>query len=131
MGLVNLIDKTYVANNKPFDFGRKAQYFTLDVISDVSYSEPFGFLDKDRDQYDYLAITERQLGALLTLSVYTWIFKLLSSPLLRSLMPSSKDLVGFGKLMAYTPPTSPTHTPLANAFPQYRKPKSQRALRPK
>ncbi|KAK0644133.1 cytochrome P450 [Cercophora newfieldiana] len=97
--LINLIDKTYVAQNKPFDFGRKAQYFTLDVISDVSYSEPFGFLEKDRDQFDYLKVTEEQLSALLTLSVYTKLFKFLSSPLLRFLMPSSKDMVGFGKLM--------------------------------
>jgi len=83
LALIDLLEK-YVAQNKPFDFGRKAQYFTLDVISDVAHSEPFGFPENDRDQYDYLAISEKQLGFLLNLTVYTRIFKLLSSPLLVS-----------------------------------------------
>ncbi|KAM0321505.1 hypothetical protein ACHAQA_010073 [Verticillium albo-atrum] len=62
LALVRLLEMRYVATNRPFDFGRKAQYFTLDVISDLAYGDPFGFLDKDADQYSYIRIAEGQFG---------------------------------------------------------------------
>jgi hypothetical protein len=32
---------------KPMDFGRKAQYFTLDVISVAAFGKAFGYLATD------------------------------------------------------------------------------------
>lgn len=102
LALVRLIETRYVANNRPFDFGRKAQYLTLDVISDLAYGDPFGFLVEDADRYDYIRITEEQFSMLLTMTIYPGIVKLFSSPLLKSLLPTSEDLVGFGKFMGYS-----------------------------
>lgn len=104
LGLVNLIETRYVATNRPLDFGRKAQYFTLDTIADLAYGDPFGFLEKDSDQHSYIKITEEQFSMLLTLAIYPWIMSFLSSPLLKSFLPSDKDLVGFGKFMGYVSP---------------------------
>jgi len=99
LALVNLIETRYIAENRLFDFGRKAQYFTLDVISDLAYGDPFGFLEKDADQHDYIKITEEQFSMLLTLTVYPWIISALSSPLLKFLLPTEDDPFGFGKFM--------------------------------
>jgi len=99
LALVRLIETRYIAKNQPFDFGRKAQYFTLDTISDLAYGESFGFLEKDADQYSYIKITEEQFGMLLMLTIYPWIISLLASPLLKSLLPTDKDLLGFGRFM--------------------------------
>ncbi|KAK0367916.1 cytochrome P450, partial [Colletotrichum limetticola] len=39
--LMSMID-AYASQDKRFDFGLKAQYFTLDVISDLAFGKPFG-----------------------------------------------------------------------------------------
>ncbi|KAL0777984.1 hypothetical protein CaCOL14_005637 [Colletotrichum acutatum] len=58
--LIKLIEG-YVDERKPFDFGRKAQFFTLDVISDLAFGEPFGFAASDSDMYEYIKTTEENL----------------------------------------------------------------------
>ncbi|KAJ9652221.1 hypothetical protein H2198_008525, partial [Neophaeococcomyces mojaviensis] len=52
LDFVNLIQK-YVAKKEAFDFAEKAQYFTMDSLTDVAFGNPFGFLTKDEDLYDY------------------------------------------------------------------------------
>src|SRR5438876_497829 len=59
--LVDLIQSKYISTDKrsrPFDFARKIQYFTLDVISEVGFGEPFGDLRADRDVNEYVAAGE-------------------------------------------------------------------------
>jgi hypothetical protein len=44
--LIKLIRRKYLSTeseHKPMDFGRKVQYFTMDIISDLAYREPFGY----------------------------------------------------------------------------------------
>jgi hypothetical protein len=50
------------------DFAQKAQYFTLDVISDLAFSKAFGFLDQDDDVFDYLKLTSSYIPVILVLS---------------------------------------------------------------
>ena len=38
------------------DFGMVVQYFTLDVITKISYGYAFGYLEKNEDVYDYISI---------------------------------------------------------------------------
>ncbi|KAK1755440.1 cytochrome P450 [Echria macrotheca] len=100
--LVDLISRKYLSTNadyRPLDFGRKAQYFTLDVISNVAYGEPFGFLATDSDVHEYIQTTEENLPAIIMVSVLPWLNKALQSPLLKSLLPSDKDPIGLGKIM--------------------------------
>jgi len=99
--LVNLLDENYISRDKVFDFGRKAQYFTLDVISDVSFGQAFGFLKADSDLYGYIALMEAQMPNMILTSVFPWLVDLIGSPLFRSLLPSAKDKVGFGRLIGY------------------------------
>ncbi|KAF9882020.1 benzoate 4-monooxygenase cytochrome p450 [Colletotrichum karsti] len=96
--LFRLLEKS-IDVDQPFDFGRKVQFFTLDVISDLAYGEPLGFMSNDKDMYDYLKSTEAALPVFMTLGVVPWVMKIFASPIFRSLMPSENDVVGFGKLM--------------------------------
>ncbi|KDN67099.1 putative cytochrome P450 [Colletotrichum sublineola] len=62
--LVDLLDR-YVSEDKPFDFGAKAQYFTLDVISDLAFGEPFGDLTTDSDVHEYIRTMEENMPTII------------------------------------------------------------------
>ncbi|RDA94984.1 hypothetical protein CP533_0162 [Ophiocordyceps camponoti-saundersi (nom. inval.)] len=100
LALIHLLDSKYVAANLPFDFGRKAQYFTLDVISDLAFGTPFGDVDSDSDMHRYIATMERNLPNIIVTSSLPWLLTLLGSPLLRWMLPSDKDVIGVGRTMA-------------------------------
>lgn len=96
--LVELL-RSYHARDEKLDFGRKAQYLTLDIITDVALGDAFGFVKADSDIYGYIKQTEDSLKIFTVLTVYPKIIKLFRSPLLSSLLPSEKDTIGFGRLM--------------------------------
>jgi hypothetical protein len=103
--LINLIRSKYLSTdseNKPMDFGRKAQYFTLDIISDLSYREPFGYLATDSDLYDYIDTTEKVFTAALMVTIFPWLNWILRSPFLKAALPSEKDPLGLGKIIRFT-----------------------------
>ncbi len=87
--------------NKPLDFGRKAQYFTLDVISDVAYREPFGFMETDSDLYDYTKIVESVFVAAAMVTIFPWINWILNLSIMKAVLPSDEDLLGIGKIQGY------------------------------
>ncbi|KAK3347287.1 cytochrome P450 [Lasiosphaeria hispida] len=100
--LVNLVERKYLSTDtdyRPLDFGRKAQYFTLDVISHIAFGDPFGCLATDSDMYEYIKTTEDNLPAIIMVSVLPRLSKALQSPILKSLLPSDKDPIGLGKIM--------------------------------
>ncbi|UPL04224.1 hypothetical protein LCI18_015158 [Fusarium solani-melongenae] len=98
LALIKLLRK-YAEENKPVDLGRRAQFFTLDVLSDLAFGEPFGFLETDSDVYEYIKTTEETLPMVMVTTVVPWLVKVLSSPIFKSLLPSEKDRLGFGRVM--------------------------------
>ncbi|KAK0388572.1 hypothetical protein NLU13_4815 [Sarocladium strictum] len=96
---MNLLD-SYVAKDQPFDLGLKAQYFTLDVISHIAFGKPFGFIETDSDVYDYIKTTEETVPMAMVTTVLPWLAKLLRSPIFKAVLPSERDPLGFGKVMA-------------------------------
>jgi hypothetical protein len=102
--LVDLIRRKYLSTdkeNKPLDFGRKAQYFTLDVISDVAYREPFGFMETDSDLYDYTKIVESVFVAAAMVTIFPWINWLLNLSIMKAILPSDEDTLGIGRIQGY------------------------------
>ncbi|MAD83940.1 MAG: hypothetical protein CL912_13340 [Deltaproteobacteria bacterium] len=99
--LVTLIEKylTTGSDFKPFDFGRKAQFFTLDVITHLAYGKAFGFLETDSDVYEYIKTMEETLPAAMLVTVLPWMNWLLQTKLVKRILPSEKDPIGFGKLL--------------------------------
>jgi len=105
---VNVLDREYISKGRIFDFARKAQYFTLDVISDVSFGQAFGFVKSDLDMYDYIAMLEAQMPKMIMTSIYPWLVDLMGLPLFKRLLPSDKDVAGFGKLIGIAKATAAT-----------------------
>lgn len=99
LSLIDLLESRYISKNKAFDFGRKAQYFTTDVVAHVTFGKPIGFLANDSDMYSYIDIIEKQLpimGMLLNFPEFTEIVKL---PFFNRLLPKAGDKAGMGRLM--------------------------------
>ncbi|KAJ9148898.1 Pisatin demethylase [Pleurostoma richardsiae] len=100
---INLIERKYLSTDtefRPLDLARKAQYFTLDVISSLAFGKKFGFLDQDKDVHQYIQMTEESMPVMMILTVIPSLARLLQTKLLRRLMPSEHDRVGFGKFIA-------------------------------
>ncbi|KAH8887290.1 pisatin demethylase [Thozetella sp. PMI_491] len=96
--LVRLIQK-YASEKTAFDLGRKAQFFTMDTISNIAFGDAFGFVESDSDLYDYCKIFAEQMPVIIFTTIYPWLVNVLQWPIVKSLLPSEKDLIGFGKVL--------------------------------
>ncbi|KAH6845850.1 cytochrome P450 [Chaetomium sp. MPI-CAGE-AT-0009] len=125
--LVELIETKYLSTDqdyRPMDWGVKAQYFTLDVIGELAWGQPMGFLDQDADVYDYIKITMTSVPAMMVLSTYPMLARLLQSRFLRTLLPKETDKIGFGALIAIAnhvtaerfKPGAPDHHDMLGSF---------------
>lgn len=101
---VDLVGRKYLStpgSAKPMEFGHRAQFFTLDVVTSVTFGEAWGFLRRDGDVEKYLETTEAMIpmfgifGSLpwLVLAVHAWPLSLA--------MPGEGDKIGFGRLMKF------------------------------
>ncbi|KAL9577691.1 MAG: hypothetical protein Q9212_006204, partial [Teloschistes hypoglaucus] len=101
--LTNLIRAKYTSTDKVIrrvDFGRLAQYLTLDIITDMAFGEPAGFLSEDCDQFHYLEIMSHALPRFEWVSCLMWLNRLLRNPLISRLVkPTQQDKHGVGHLM--------------------------------
>ncbi len=100
--LVGLIDKHYISTSsqlRSMKLSQVAHYFTLDVLSAIGFSEPFGYLDANEDLYDYIRTTEATLPVFIVTQLMPWALMILQSPLFKSLLPKNEDVVGLGKMM--------------------------------
>lgn len=100
LALLRLVETRYVAHNEAFDFGRKAQYFTIDVITDLAFGEAFGDLASDSDVHEYIATMEANMPNIIVTTVVPWLMAVLASPLCRWMLPSERDPIGLGRTMA-------------------------------
>jgi hypothetical protein len=81
---VDLLRRKYISTDKefkPVDLGEKSAFFTLDIITDVAFGQPFGNLIEDRDKYDYLRGTEDMLPLMVRLTIVPPLARLLHGSL--------------------------------------------------
>jgi hypothetical protein len=100
--LIKLIDSKYIStptDYRPMDLARKAQYFTLDAISSLAFGKAFGDLEHDEDVHGYIKMLDEAGPIIILLTVLPLVRSLLQLPLFRDLLPSSKDKIGFGRVM--------------------------------
>ncbi|KAF5621036.1 cytochrome P450 monooxygenase [Fusarium tjaetaba] len=97
--LLELLDYEYISEDIPFDFGYKAQYFTLDVISALGFGEAFGDLETDSNVNGYITATKESMLTIITTTVMPWLIKLLQLPIFKSILPSEMDKAGVGRVM--------------------------------
>lgn len=100
---IDLINRKYIsssAETKPMDLGRTAQYFTLDVISDIAFNHPFRDIPDDRDNFDYIKTTEDAIGPMAVLSIFPNVHRWIErSRLMDLLAPTAKDKTGLGRIV--------------------------------
>ncbi|KEY70331.1 hypothetical protein S7711_06807 [Stachybotrys chartarum IBT 7711] len=100
---IRLIEEKYLSTEtqyRPVDFARKVQYMTLDIISDIAFGESFGFMDADEDLYGYVKTTEESVPMMQMFALIPWLIRLLQSPICKAMLPSERDAVGLGPIMA-------------------------------
>jgi cytochrome P450 len=125
--LVELIETKYLSTDqeyRPMDWGVKAQYFTLDVIGELAWGQPMGFLEHDADVYDYIKITMTSVPAMMVISTYPMLTKVLHSPFFRKILPKDTDKIGFGALIGIAnhvtakrfKPDAPDHHDMLGSF---------------
>ncbi|ETN46985.1 uncharacterized protein HMPREF1541_01175 [Cyphellophora europaea CBS 101466] len=90
----------YVAKPEPADFARIAQYFALDVLTDLAFGRPFGFLRKEQDLYAYVKTSAKFLPLMELCNNHPCIHYLLSNTLVASIAgPKPTDKTGLGAVM--------------------------------
>ena len=101
--LVSAIRKKYLSHGaiyKPLDFGRLAQYFTLDAITKISYGFAFGYMETDSDVHEYIRTTEELVPVITFCASVPILQRVLNIQWVRNLVgPSPRDKTGVGKLM--------------------------------
>lgn len=81
-----------------------AQYFTLDTISDIAYSEPFGCLRSDSDVNGYIqAVDDNMPKVMFTSTMPDRLHWMLNSAIARKFLPLGADEAGFDRVLGYVP----------------------------
>jgi hypothetical protein len=82
------------------DLARKAQFVTLDIITDLAFDAPFGDIDRDEDVHQYIQSTEETLQTAIMLSTIPALNSFINLPIIGDMIfPSSKDKTGPGRLI--------------------------------
>ena len=97
--LIHLFETKYTSTPdtfRPVDFAQKIQFFTLDVISDLAFGQPFGYVEQDDDVFDFIKITRSFFPVTLVIANIPSLVSLLHSWLFRGALPKESDKFGFG-----------------------------------
>lgn len=101
---MDLISREYISTGtslRKLDFARLAQYFTLDVISDIAFGTPFGDLRKNEDVHGYIEAMEGSLPTIIVLSNIPSLNRVMRLPVIAHLLaPNVNDKKGLGRIMA-------------------------------
>jgi hypothetical protein len=82
------------------EFASLAHFFSMDVIGDITFGKPFGFLDEGVDIFGYLAWNEQFFKTMMTMATVPGITKVLYKPPMKWMAPRDTDKVGLGRFIA-------------------------------
>ncbi|KIW08117.1 uncharacterized protein PV09_01052 [Verruconis gallopava] len=100
---VNLIERKYISDDrevKKMDIGRQAQFFTLDVISELAFNHSFGDLVDDNDNFRYVQTAEETVSVMTMLSYFPSVHGWLEQSRVMDLIaPNAVDKLGLGAVI--------------------------------
>jgi hypothetical protein len=103
--LISLIKRKHISKGLDIhflDFGRVAQFFTMDVITKIAYGKEFGYLEDGNDVYRYIETIEQIVPFLAFCTSFPIIWSFFSLLWARKILsPSPWDEAGIGKLIRY------------------------------
>ncbi|TVY37831.1 Cytochrome P450 monooxygenase [Lachnellula subtilissima] len=91
---LNLIRTKYISTDtdvRPIDLARKCGYFTLDTITNLSFSSPWGFLVQDKDLGNWFALVGWQFKIVTTMQSIPWLLNIVTTPWAARLMAKFQD----------------------------------------
>ncbi|CBX99536.1 hypothetical protein LEMA_P087750.1 [Plenodomus lingam JN3] len=103
--LISILQRRYLAvlpgQDPPLvDLGLISNYFTMDVITHLAFGHQVGYLQDEKDHYNFLGSVRKLWPQMSTSADVPWIRNILfSRPVLRFLGPKHTDKKGFGALM--------------------------------
>ncbi|KAK0612494.1 cytochrome P450 [Bombardia bombarda] len=99
--MVGLIrDKYARGQGKLLDLATISQYFTLDSITKVAFGHEFGFLRKEEDVYEWVAMTTELGPAMVTAASIPYLAAIMSTKfMMRITGPKPGDKRGFGRIL--------------------------------
>lgn len=108
---IRVIDQNWVSasgETKKYDLGRNIQFLTTDIICDLCFGRPLGFVKHQKDMHDFLKTLESRLPIVEQFSILTEVNTVLrvlsSSAWLKScLIPSANDHAGVGRILRVCP----------------------------
>jgi len=96
--LLSLIRREAASGNV-VDIARLAQYFTLDVLTQIAFGAPFGYVSRNEDVYQYIKEVTEFLHILELGSNFPSIQRILSSRAMKMFRPRPTDSTGLGALL--------------------------------
>ncbi|KAJ9614034.1 hypothetical protein H2200_002170 [Cladophialophora chaetospira] len=104
--LIKLLKSKYISsgsNLKKLEFANIIQFFTLDVITSLTLSHPFGWIENEKDMYEYVKTMEDNVPAMNFMSAVPILSRIMRIPAVqRAALPTVKDRVGMGAIKAVT-----------------------------
>lgn len=99
LSFLSLFSKAAVSKQS-IDMAEKAQYFTLDSLTDIAFGQPFGFLREDADLYAYNKSSTEFFPVMELATNVPFIHYILSSRLMQALAgPKPEDKTGLGAIV--------------------------------
>ncbi|KAH8671548.1 pisatin demethylase [Xylariales sp. PMI_506] len=97
--LFHLIDRKYLSTNndfKEFDLSVLTQFLALDIVGDMTFGKPFGFLDDGKDMYEWIKWNEGFFPIASTCATFPFLAKIFQTWPFSELLPRSTDKTGLG-----------------------------------
>ncbi|KAI5843515.1 cytochrome P450 [Morchella snyderi] len=94
------VGEKFVGVGRKLDFARWTQYFAYDVISEIAFGKPLGFMASNSDVHNLIASAHKGLWMLNTLARSDWFKKAARYPfVINYLIPAMDKETGIGRLI--------------------------------
>ncbi|KAJ5673875.1 Cytochrome P450 [Penicillium macrosclerotiorum] len=95
------IRRKQIAKNK-VDFASLSRFFTLDVITRLSYGKEFGWMEADKDLYGYATEVNKVISISSMVADVSWLHPLVRWPFFNSMIkPDPRAETGLGKVIGF------------------------------
>jgi hypothetical protein len=107
LDLLNLIERECLTTEERclvMEWAVMAQYFTMDVLTNVAISKLIGYLKGNADLFGYIKTVQQYMPVLEMQANIPLINTIMNNKYIRNLMaPTASDTFGMGKMMGFDP----------------------------
>lgn len=104
--MVRIIDEQYVikaGEHKPMDLAVITQFLALDIVGDMTFGKPFGFLDEGKDIYGWVEWNEGFFPIASTCATFPFLASMVQTWPFSEALPKATDKTGLGCFIKYVP----------------------------